>query len=45
MSNVGIVRNGDHFSYKISRQIDPSDGRIFGWKIFVLKLILGGLKA
>ena len=38
-----IVRAGDHCYFKMSRQIWPFL-LIFGWYIFVTKVILGGLK-
>jgi hypothetical protein len=38
-----IVRAGDHWSFKMSRQTLPS-GRTFGWDIFVTNCTLGGVK-
>ena len=43
-SAVRMVKAGVHYSFRISRQMDPSVGWIFGWQIFVVKLIIGGLK-
>ena len=38
-----IVRAGDHWSFKMSRQILPS-GSTFGWDILVTNCTLGGVK-
>lgn len=38
-----IVSAGLHWSFRISKQIDPL-ALTFGWYSFVVKLILGGLK-
>ena len=37
-----IVNAGDHYERSISRQIAPFEF-IFGWKIFVVNVIFGGL--
>ena len=38
-----MVRAGDHWSFKMSRQILPS-GSTFGWDILVTNCTLGGVK-
>ena len=38
-----IVRAGLHWSFNISRQIDPLE-LMLGWYILVVKVTLGGLK-
>jgi len=38
-----IVNAGDHWSRRISRQIEPL-ALMLGWYILVVKLTLGGLK-
>jgi hypothetical protein len=38
-----MVRAGLHWSFKMSRQIPPSE-EILGWKTLVVKRTLGGLK-
>ena len=38
-----MVRAGLHWSFKISRQMPPSD-EMLGWNTLVMKRTLGGLK-
>ena len=40
---LDIVKAGDHYCFRISRQIYPFLF-IFGWYILVINTILGGLK-